>query len=109
MTALSYAVGPTDSQLRDITLGDLLVEAATSAPDTIAIIAGVPDKSERRSWTYAELLRESTRAAKALASRFEPGERVAIWAPNIPEWIMVEFGAAMAGLVLVTVNPGIPG
>jgi fatty-acyl-CoA synthase len=46
------------------------------------------------------------RTAHALLRRFDPGERVAVWAPNIPEWIMMEFGAAMAGLVLVTVNPG---
>ena len=28
-----------------------------------------------------------------------------MWAPNIPEWEVVEFGAALAGMVLVTVNP----
>ncbi len=28
-----------------------------------------------------------------------------MWAPNIPEWEVVEFGAALAGLILVTVNP----
>jgi acyl-CoA synthetase (AMP-forming)/AMP-acid ligase II len=43
--------------------------------------------------------------ARALLGRFEPGDRVAVWAPNIPEWEVVEFGAAMAGLILVTVNP----
>ncbi len=30
---------------------------------------------------------------------------MAVWAPNIPEWVILEFGAALAGLVLVTVNP----
>ena len=43
--------------------------------------------------------------ARALSTRFEPGERVAVWAPNIPEWIMLEYGCAMAGTILVTVNP----
>jgi len=28
-----------------------------------------------------------------LLGRFDPGERVAVWAPNIPEWIGLEFGA----------------
>ena len=32
-------------------------------------------------------------------------ERVAVWAPNIPEWIVLEFAAALARLTLVTVNP----
>src|SRR5205085_4199075 len=48
---------------------------------------------------------DAERAARALVGRFEPGERVAAWAPNIPEWIVLEFAAGLAGLVLVTVNP----
>ena len=28
-----------------------------------------------------------------------------MWAPNLPEWVILEFAAALAGLVLVTVNP----
>jgi fatty-acyl-CoA synthase len=30
---------------------------------------------------------------------------VAVWAPNLPEWVLLQYGAALAGLVLVTVNP----
>jgi fatty-acyl-CoA synthase len=41
----------------------------------------------------------------ALLSHFRPGEHVAVWAPNCPEWVLIEFGAALAGLTLVTVNP----
>jgi fatty-acyl-CoA synthase len=89
-----------------MTLGDLLREAADAAPDRLALIAGVPDPALRRQWTYAELYREARRTARALLSRFKPGERVAVWAQNIPEWVMLEFGAGMAGMVLVTVNPG---
>ncbi|MGH8922018.1 MAG: AMP-binding protein, partial [Actinomycetes bacterium] len=37
--------------------------------------------------------------------RFAPGERVAIWAANHPEWVLLELGAAYAGITLVTVNP----
>jgi fatty-acyl-CoA synthase len=51
------------------------------------------------------LLAESERVAHALLTRFRPGEHVAIWAPNSPEWLLLEFGAALAGLTLVTVNP----
>ena len=40
-----------------------------------------------------------------MRARFEPGERVAIWSSNRPEWLFVQFGAALAGLVLVTLNP----
>ncbi|MEU7813712.1 AMP-binding protein [Pseudonocardia sp. NPDC049154] len=34
-----------------------------------------------------------------------PGERLAIWAPNCAEWVLLQQGASLAGLVLVTVNP----
>src|SRR3954469_10378132 len=98
-------VAGVSTTVREVTLGELLEQAARSAPDRIALIAGVPDPAARRQWTYAELYREAQRTARALARRFQPGERVAIWAYNLPEWVMMEFGAAMAGVVLVTVNP----
>jgi fatty-acyl-CoA synthase len=102
----SYVAGPTTPAVRDITLGQLLEQAARSAPDRIALISGVPDPALRRQWTYAELYSEAQRTARALLSRFKPGERIAVWAQNLPEWIMLEFGAGLAGMVLVTVNPG---
>ncbi|MES2196908.1 MAG: AMP-binding protein [Pseudomonadota bacterium] len=102
----SYVAGPTTPAVRDITLGRLLEQAARSAPDRIALIAGVPDPALRRQWTYSELYEEAQRTARALLSRFKPGERIAVWAQNLPEWIMLEFGAGLAGMVLVTVNPG---
>ena len=102
----SYVAGPTTPAVRDITLGRLLEQAARSAPDRIALISGVPDPALRRQWTYAELHREAQRTARALLGRFKPGERIAVWAQNLPEWVMLEFGAGLAGMVLVTVNPG---
>jgi fatty-acyl-CoA synthase len=101
----SYAIGPRTPTVRDITVGGLLQEAANTVPERLALVAGVPDPSARRSWTYAQLLGEATTAARALRARFSPGERVAVWAPNYPEWVILEFATAMAGLVLVTVNP----
>jgi len=50
-----------------------------------------------RSWTYAELLADAERIARALLSRFAPGERVAIWAPNCAEWLVVQHGVSLAG------------
>ena len=103
---MSHAVGPDEPAIRELTLGGLLAWAAETTPDRVALIEGAPDPAARRQWTYAELHDIAVRAAQALLQRFEPGERVAVWAPNIPEWIMLEFGAALAGIVLVTVNPG---
>jgi acyl-CoA synthetase (AMP-forming)/AMP-acid ligase II len=107
MLTVSHAIGPKEPAVQDITLGDLLKWAAETAPDEIALIAGVPDPDKRQQWTYAELYGEALRTARALRARFKQGERIAIWAHNIPQWVMVEFGAAMAGVILVTVNPGL--
>jgi fatty-acyl-CoA synthase len=107
--ARSHATGPSDPPVRDMTLGDLLGWAATTTPDRVALIAAATPQTTgaaRPQWTYAELHQQSLQTARALAQRFKPGERVAVWAPNIPQWVLLEFGVAMAGLVLVTVNPG---
>ena len=101
----SHVAGPTTPAVREMTFGDLLRKAAEAAPDRLALIAGVPDPKLRRQWTYAEFYREAQRTARALLSRFKPGERIAVWAQNLPEWMMLEFGAGMAGMILVTVNP----
>jgi fatty-acyl-CoA synthase len=103
----SYWPADTSAELHDLTVGELLRDAAADAPASVALVGGDPDPAQRRRWTYAELLRDAERTARALLGRFEPGERVAVWAPNVPEWVVLEFGAALAGVVLVTVNPAL--
>ena len=87
------------------TLGDALRSAAVEFKDDVAVIDGADAAALRRRWTFKALLSESETVARALLARFAPGERIALWAPNSPEWLLLEFGAAMAGLTLVTVNP----
>ena len=65
------------------------------------------DPAARRTWTYAELLAVAERIARALLARFAPGERIAVWAPNCPEWMLLQHGVSLAGMVLVTVNPAL--
>jgi fatty-acyl-CoA synthase len=111
VTPLTSAYWPATagvSGIRDTTIGSVLRDAAVRAPDKAALIDGDPDRQGRR-WTFAELLADAERAARALLTRFAPGERVAVWAPNSPEWVMLEFAAALAGLTLVTVNPAYQG
>jgi fatty-acyl-CoA synthase len=105
MAMLTEAYWPADTSvaLRDLTVGDLLREAASDASDEVALIAGIP--GDNRRWTFSEMLADAERVARALLARFSPGERVAVWAPNLPEWVLFEFGAGLAGVVLVTVNP----
>ena len=101
----SYWPAETSRQLLDWTLGRALREAATVAPDRPALVEGLADGLAARRWSYAELVAASERVAFALLERFQSGERVAVWAPNVPEWQLLFYGCAMAGIVMVTVNP----
>ena len=105
--ALSEAYFPaqTDSDVREITVGGLLRETAAWRPDAEALVEVRQSGEIGRRRTYAALLVDSERLALALASRFRPGERVVVWAPNSPEWVLMEYACALAGLVLVTANP----
>ncbi|MFB0612270.1 AMP-binding protein [Aurantiacibacter poecillastricola] len=93
------------SEVLDTTIGGLLREQAATNGRGEALVEGLQDGTTGRRWTYAELLHDAERLAKGLATRFQPGERIAVWGPNIPEWVLVEYAAALAGLTLVTVNP----
>jgi fatty-acyl-CoA synthase len=88
----------------DATIGALLREVAGEVPDRVALVEGLSGPGGRR-WTYAELLADAERYARALLGWFEPGERVAVWAHNLAEWVLLEYAAAFAGITLVTVNP----
>jgi fatty-acyl-CoA synthase len=92
--------------LEGATVGGRLREIAAEVPDRVALVEGLPTP-DRRQWTYAELLADAQRCAYWLLQHFEPGEHVAVWAHNLPEWVIVEYGAALAGLTLVTVNPSL--
>ncbi|WIX76216.1 AMP-binding protein [Amycolatopsis carbonis] len=107
MTKAAFTPATELHAVRELTVGDLLREAAHQAPDAPALVEGLPDPAARRRWTYGELLGEAEDAARALLGRFEPGERVAAWANNIPEWVLLEMATALAGLTLVTVNPAL--
>jgi fatty-acyl-CoA synthase len=101
----SYWPADVSEPVLETTVGGVLRTAAATAPNRLAMVGGMPDPADRQRWSYAELLAEAEQAARALTTRFAPGERVAAWAPNLPEWIILEYSAALAGLVLVTVNP----
>ncbi len=101
----SYFPAQKDAEIRDITVGDLLREIVAEYPDQSAMVEIGNAGDAQREWTYAELLAVSEELARSLARRFTPGERIVVWAPNIPEWIFMEYACGLTGLVLVTANP----
>ncbi|GAB1515239.1 AMP-binding protein [Actinophytocola sp. KF-1] len=115
MAALSYRPADTSRPVLDLTTGDLLRAVAADAGDQTALVEVAPpgapslsgaDRTDR-TWTYRELLAEAEQCAHWLLTRFAPGDRITVWAPNIPEWVVLQYGAALAGLVVVTANPAL--
>jgi fatty-acyl-CoA synthase len=59
-----------------------------------------------RRWTYRQLADDVESVALALlALGINKGDRVGIWAPNLPEWVLVQFATARIGAILVNINP----
>jgi acyl-CoA synthetase (AMP-forming)/AMP-acid ligase II len=94
-------------QLRQITVAELLEEAAAKWPEREAIVySAYDDLGIAVRWTFRELRERARDVGRAMvASGFQRGERVGIWATNRPEWLLVQFGAAYAGVVFVPMNP----
>jgi fatty-acyl-CoA synthase len=101
----SYWPAEAGSGVRDITLPQLLRGAAETVPNRLALVDGVADPALRRHWTYADFLTDTESAARGLLARFEPGDRIAVWAPNSAEWVILQQAIAMAGMIVVAINP----
>jgi len=83
------------------TLGDILDETAKKYSNHDALI--YVDKGIR--YTYTEFKKRVDKLAKSLmALGIKRGDHIAIWAHNIPEWVLLQFASAKIGGVLVTVN-----
>lgn len=86
------------------TLPALIRQAAANFPAQAAIVDGAVTIS------YADLLVRSQAAARSLiALGVQAGDRVAIWAPNLHEWILAACGIHAAGAVLVPLNTRMKG
>ena len=99
---LSYVHGSGSVPLLGETIGAALDRAAARFGDRDALISC----HQNLRYTYAELLREVNRAARALlALGVERGDRVGIWSPNAAEWMIAQYAAAKVGAILVNINP----
>ncbi|WP_428683084.1 AMP-binding protein [Sphingopyxis sp.] len=98
----SHVTGANEPPLIEHTIGEALSLAAErwGANDALVSVA------QGIRWNFAELLERSDAfAAGLLALGLHPGDRIGIWAPNCAEWVLTQFAAARAGLILVTINP----
>ena len=87
--------------LREKTLGQLLDEAIAKAPDNDAVV--YVDRDYRLTWKeFGDEVDTLARGLMGLG--VQKGEKVAVWAPNVPFWVGLMFACARIGAVLLTVN-----
>ena len=94
-----------DIELINLTIGELFDRQCEAFADKEAIVYNYPEVGLDLRLSYREYRDEVDRLAKGLlALGIQKGENVAVWATNVPEWILLEMALAKIGAVLVTVN-----
>jgi fatty-acyl-CoA synthase len=83
-------------------IGAVLEDVARRTPDSPALIW--PSADRLKAWTWRALHAESTAFAQRLLALAEPGDTVAVFAANSPDWVFFEYGAAVAGVVIAPIN-----
>ena len=90
--------------MKKMTLPEVVINAAEQFGDAIAI------QEAHQQFTFNELNALRIQSCQAfMAAGVEKGDRVAIWAPNIAEWVIAAIGLQSAGGVLVPINTRING
>ncbi|HUY31405.1 MAG TPA: AMP-binding protein [Pirellulales bacterium] len=85
-----------------LTIGEALARTAARHPQDDALV--FPALGLR--WNYGEFQAGVEEAARGLLTLgIGRGDHVALWATNVPEWVMLQFATARIGAVLVTINP----
>ncbi|MGD0272811.1 MAG: AMP-binding protein [Gaiellaceae bacterium] len=99
---LAYSQGLSDVPLRAETIGQMWASIVAAHGDRDALVS----RHQGIRWTYAEMDEQVERCARALiAEEVQKGDRVGIWAPNVAEWVVVQFATARIGAILVNINP----
>ena len=99
---ISYAHGASPTPLLGETIGQNLERTVSRFGTREALV----DLPTGRRWTYAQLDADvNTLVAGLLDLGIDKGDRVGLWAPNCPEWTLVQFATAKIGAILVNINP----
>jgi fatty-acyl-CoA synthase len=98
----SYTCGTSAVPLLGMTLGEMVDHIATKYPDNEAVVS----VHENIRWTYREFLERVNTVARGLMGLgVDKGDRVAIWAMNHADWIVVQFATSKIGAIMVNINP----
>ena len=98
----SYDHGASNQPLLGETIGENFNRIAMTHADREALV----DRFTGRRWTYARLHHDVLALAHGLIRLgIDKGDRVGIWAPNCPEWTVLQYATAEIGAILVPINP----
>ncbi len=94
-----------DTELLNVTVGDLLEQQAEMRPEREALVYNYPEIGLNLRLSFRQFRDKVDRLSKGMmALGIDKGEHVAVWAPNVPEWIFLQLALARIGAVMVTVN-----
>ncbi len=101
-SSVSIGIAPSGVPVtRDWTIGAALDAVVARVPHQDAVIYA--DRDYRLTWK--EFAQQVDMTAKGLmALGIKKGDKVGIWATNVPHWITLQFATAKIGAVLLTVN-----
>jgi fatty-acyl-CoA synthase len=101
-TQPSYSHGTSATPLLGETIGDNLRRIAGQFGGSEAVV----DAPTGRRWTYRQFDADTDALARGLlAAGIQARDRVGIWSPNCPEWVLLQFATAKIGAILVNINP----
>ena len=102
LASTSYASGTSQLPLLGETIGQNLRRTASRWPAADALV----DLVQGVRYTYEEFDAAVDNLARALlGAGMAKGDRVAVWAPNCSEWVLLQYATARAGVILVNINP----
>lgn len=99
---LSHWLPDTRIPLHHISIGALLEHRGRTQGHRTAVMWEADGVLQRLS--YADLFDRATRLAGWLLEQMEPGECVATWTANVPEFVLLEYACALSGIVLAPFN-----
>lgn len=102
LASTSYASGTSQLPLLGETIGQNLRRTASRWPAADAVV----DLAQGVRYTYEEFDAAVDNLARALlGAGMAKGDRVAVWAPNCSEWVLLQYATARVGVILVNINP----
>jgi fatty-acyl-CoA synthase len=92
---------PRDEIVKEITLGRILAETVAKYPDETAV--AYVERDYKQTWKqFSDTV--DTMAKGLMAMGIRKGEKVAVWATNVPHWVALQFATARIGAILLTIN-----